>query len=472
MMQLNIMFNCIMLFLNREPELRVLASALRQTEGALVVVSGRRRVGKTRLLLEWVQRHGGVYFVADEATPALQRRYFAEAISRRIPGFEQVEYRDWRSLLSRLATDARRLRFRGPIVIDELPYLVTASPELPSVLQQWVDHEAREAGLVVALAGSSQRMMQGLVLDADAPLYGRARAHLVLEPLAPHWLAKGFPSRKGFERLLTWTAWGGVPRYWELAASLKGPVEAAIVTLVLDPMGPLHLEPDRLLLEERPSAADLRPLLDAIGGGAQRVSEIASRIGRPATSLSRALERLQGLGLVAREVPFGVSARDSKRSLYRISDPFLRLWFRVVAPHRGALALATNAERRRLLEVHLPTLTATAFEELARRAVPMLGPWAPAGRWWQGSSPEWDVVSQASDGALLVGEVKAWRKPASPAALRAEVQRLLVRPLPEAGPVTRVERVLFVPAVGPGVGLKHDGVRIVTLDQLLAAPAS
>lgn len=470
MMQVGIMFGCIMLFLNRERELAALSAALRQPEGALLVVSGRRRVGKTRLLLEWVKQHGGLYFVADESTPALQRRYLAEAVGRRLPGFGDVEYRDWRGLLSRLASEAKRLRFRGPVVLDELPYLVGASPELPSVLQQWVDHEARAAGLVVALAGSSQRMMQGLVLDADAPLFGRARAVLTVDPLAPRWLAKAFPSLEGFERLVAWTAWGGVPRYWELASGVSGSMERRLDALVLDPLGPLHLEPDRLLLEETPSAVELRPLLDAIGAGAHRASEIAGRIGRPATSLSRALERLQGLGLVTREVPFGVPAKDTKRSLYRIVDPFLRLWFRVVAPHRGLLAQAQPKERARLLDEHLPALTATAFEELARRAVPALGDWVPAGRWWQGSSPEWDVVSRSRDGSVLLGEAKAWRKPATATAVRAEVQRLLARPPPALGEAPpRVERVLFVPKLAPGVKSKQDGVRVVTLDTVLGA---
>lgn len=459
-----------MLFLDRDRELAALDGAVRQRDGALVVVSGRRRVGKTRLLLEWVKNHGGLYYVADESTPVLQRRYFAEAVGRRLSGFADVEYRDWRTLLGRLATEARQLRFRGPIVLDELPYLVASSPELPSVLQQWVDHEARAAGLVVALAGSSQRMMQGLVLDAGAPLYGRARAVLSVEPLSPRWLARGFPGVRGFERLVAWTAWGGVPRYWELASGLLGPMGKRIDALVLDPMGPLHLEPDRLLLEEAPSAAELRPLLDAIGSGAHRVSEIGGRIGRPATALSRALERLQGLGLVAREVPFGTAAKDTKRSTYRIVDPFLRLWFRVVAPHRGMLALASPAERLRLIDAHLPALTGAAFEELARRAVPALGPWAPAGRWWRGSRPEWDVVSRDDEGSILVGEVKAWRKPATAAAVRAEVQRLLSRALPDLGEAPRrVERMLFLPALAPGVKQHQSGVQVVTLDAVLAA---
>lgn len=466
MMLGSIMLVSIMLFLNRHAELEALDRAFARRDGALVVVSGRRRVGKTRLLLEWMRRTGGVYFVADETSAALQRRYFAEAISHRLPGFSDVEYRDWRGLFSRLSAEAQRARFRGPVILDELPYLVAASPELPSVLQQWVDHEARTAKLVVALSGSSQRMMQGLTLDAEAPLFGRAHAILNVEPLEPGWLAKAFPRWKAFDQLTAWTAFGGIPRYWELAQEVRGTVEERIVSLVLDPLGPLHLEPERLLLDES-SAVELRPVLDAIGNGAHRVSEISGRIGKPSTALSRPLERLQGLGLVKREVPFGVPAKDTKRSLYRLTDPFLNLWFRLVAPNRGPLAVATTAQRAAILEQQLPALIGSAFEELARRAVSSFGDWQPAGRWWQGSNPEWDVVSRSrSADAVLVGESKAWRKPATVTAVQAEAHRLAARPLPAELQARRIERFLFVPALADGVRDFIDGVRVVTLTDM------
>ena len=104
--------------------------------------------------------------------------------------------------------------------------------------------------------------------------------------------------------ILAYTAWGGVPRYWELMSESGLPLDRAVDHLVLNPLGPLHEEPERLLLEELPPAVALRPILDAIGLGAHRVSEIAARIGGPATSLSRPLQRLMELGLIQREIPF------------------------------------------------------------------------------------------------------------------------------------------------------------------------
>src|SRR5262249_11545085 len=149
---------------------------------------------------------------------------------------------------------------------------------------------------------------------------------------------------------------------------------------------------------------EVRPVLDAIGAGVHRVSEIAGRMGRPATSLARPLDRLVGMGLATREVPFGESS--SKRALYRITDPFFRLWFRVVAPNRGPLATMSPAARRALLAKHWPGLLDEAWERLCRDSVSQLDDWSTASRWWRGNDPEWDVVAESLDRTrLLLGEV-------------------------------------------------------------------
>src|SRR6266852_1082518 len=120
-----------MRFVDREEEMQRLRRLVSRREAALAVLYGRRRIGKTRLLVEWVRASGGVYTVADQSAPEIQRRYFREALAARLPGLADVEFRDWRGLLNQLAREARRERWRGPIVFDELPYLVVASPELP-----------------------------------------------------------------------------------------------------------------------------------------------------------------------------------------------------------------------------------------------------------------------------------------------------------------------------------------------------
>ncbi|HWN40958.1 MAG TPA: ATP-binding protein [Thermoanaerobaculia bacterium] len=470
------MLLCIMIFVDRQEELARLDRVAASDEGGLVVVYGRRRVGKTRLLLEWAKKHAGVYTVADQSVAELQRRYFAEALGGVLSGFAEVEYPGWRSLLSRVAREAQLAGWRGPLIFDELPYLVLASPELPSVLQRWIDHDARAARLAVAVAGSSQRMMQGFVLSGDAPLFGRAREILEIQPLLPVYLREVFPVPDGVRQVELYTAWGGIPRYWELAQDIGGPVQDQVDQLVLDPLGPLHREPDRLLLEEIPSALETRPLLDAIGAGAHRVSEIAGRLGRPATSMARPLERLLALGLVRRELPFGEDEKSSKRALYKIADPFFRLWFRVVAPYRAQLASGTPAARRQLLARFWESLCAQAWEELCRRQIPRLpeqgflghlGPWGPASRWWHGTQPEWDVVSESLDGTrVLLGESKWSARPFDRRSLEAALRELAAKPsppLPARLAEARIVRALFV----PGAGKRPEGAVLVTAEDLL-----
>ena len=438
-----------MRFLDRADELRRL-DALLAHSGAFAVLWGRRRVGKTRLLVEWSRRRDGLYAAAEPSAPAVQRRYLAAAVERRFPGFAAVEYPDWRSFLARLAREAQAHGWPGPFVLDELPYLIAADPTLPGVLQAWVDAAPGRPTLVAS--GSSRRMMHGAALAADAPLYGRARETFAVRPFRPGHLADVFPDAGPRDLLALYAAWGGMPRYWELAEPFGTDVENAIDALVLDPAGPLHGEPDRLLLEEVPPATALRPLLDVIGGGAHRVSEIAGRLGRPASALARPLAALVEMGLARRETPFGSDPRSGKRSLYRIDDPFLRLWFRVVAPARTALLQAPRETRLQYWRRHRAALEAQAWEELCRLAVPFLhrsesplgrlGPWEPAQRWWRRNEPEHDVVARSvDDRRLLVGEAKAASRRLAAAALRFPAD---ARTLPGAAGL-EVVPALFAP---------------------------
>ncbi len=440
-------------FLDRQAELSRLTRLTRSREGGLAVITGRRRVGKTRLLVEWMRASDGVYWVADESGGPILRRNLAQTLATRLAGFDEVEYRDWTSLFNRLAREAKAAGWRGPLVLDEIPYVVASSSEVASALQNFVDHGARDARFTLAIAGSSQRMMQGLALSADAPVYGRAREIMHMGPIPPGYIVDAVAAGDPVRGAEAWTAFGGIPRYWELAEGFDS-VRSAVDALALDPLGVLHDEPSHLLLEEQPPATALRPLLDAIGAGAHRVSEIAGRIGQPATSLARPLTRLVDLGLVHRETPFGESARTSKRALYKLADPFGRLWFSLVAPKRSQLVHATPRERLQIFDHAWPRLRAIGWEDLCRLAAPRLAgangdvSFGPAGRFWEGRGPEWDIVAEATAGDhMFIGEAKWIERTPSVAELERLARAVITRGLPPVRrkPGTTCQWALFVP---------------------------
>ncbi|MCZ0942126.1 MAG: ATP-binding protein [Gammaproteobacteria bacterium] len=459
-------------FLDRQDELRRLDNALRRP-GGFAVIWGRRRVGKSRLLLEWSKDRDGLYAVADQSAAPVQRRYMAEAVRERFPSFADVEYPDWRTFFERLANEARSANWQGPFIIDELPYLIVADPSITAVLQNWLDSPQQRPSLVVS--GSSQRMMHGAILEAGAPLYGRASEAFALRPLRPGYLADAFGGCSPRQLVSAYALWGGMPRYWELAETFGADFDEAADALVLDPNGPLHEEPNRLLLAETPPMSGLRAVLDVIGGGVHRLSEIASRLNRPASSLSGPLATLVAMDLVRRETPFGSHPRSGKRSLYRIADPFMRQWFRVIAPHRALLAVAPRETRLAHWARHRTALEASAWEELCRLSVPtlhrcdlplaQLGPWEGAQRHWRGNNPEFDVVARSVDGQrLLVGEAK-W--PANPYPASRAAPRPGVQALPGAAKA-EIVHVLFTPQADAPID-KTTGVHIVDAKQVMAA---
>ncbi len=333
-----------------------------------------------------------------------------------VPGIARAEYPDWDALIDRWWSAAPG----GAILaLDEFPALVANSPELPSLLQKRID-QSKPGRPHLVICGSSQRMMQGLVLDASAPLYGRAKEILKIPPLPAGWIGTAFQDREPESLLNRFATWGGIPRYWELARDTPDHW-SALRALVLDPLGVLHEEPQRLLLDDMRDLTQAASLLSLIGQGCHRLSELAGRLGKPATHLSRPMQRLTELGLVRREQPFGAPPRGGKLTKYVIADPFLRFWFRFVEPNRSRLEAGQADLVLESIQKQWPPFLGLVWEELSRTAVSQLeissDRWEPASRWWgrgiNGEPMELDAVANSLDGRrILIGEAKLQLPPA------------------------------------------------------------
>ncbi|MBN1603724.1 MAG: ATP-binding protein [Chitinispirillaceae bacterium] len=468
-------------FLNRNEEMSRLESLFSGTSGSMAALWGRRRQGKTRVLLEWCRRHNGVYTVADQSSAKIQRKVMAIALQDAFPEFAKVEFPDWQSLLEFISAESHRRGWRGPCIFDEFPYLVEQTPELPSIMQRWIDHEVTQSGLIVAIAGSNQRMMQGIVLDAGAPLYGRARELMRIEQLKPHFIQKAFNGASVLENLERYLCLGGTPYYWELAQQHNAPIDQLVDYLILNPLGPLHNEPEKLIMENAPSHIMVRQVLDAIGFGAHRISEIAARVGKPATTLSKVLHMLVELGLIERQIPFGESEKSSKKSLYQITDPFFHLWFQVVGPRKSFLTKAPSDARIALWCEQKDRVLAHSWESLCRDSVPFFSPhhtdslfatqWSVASRYWSPNSPEWDIVAESLDGsALLLGEVKWSRAAIKKSNLEQWTHQLIAKGVPcGRHSYSLVHHVLFVPSPIPEGMQEVNGVQIISGEHILQA---
>ena len=442
-------------FLDRVDELARLNRFMALDEGAMACLYGRRRIGKSRLLEELLRRRKDVVIhVADRSEAALQRVRFAQDVAALLPGFADVSYLDWGSLLDRWQREAPP---GSVLVIDELPYLVERSPELPSVLQRVTDR-LRESGQKIFICGSSQRMMLGLLIRSDEPLYGRARELVCLGPISFEWTKKAFPGLSVWERFEHYAVWGGVPRYWD-ACQGERDIWETLRNQVFSPQGMFHDEPNFILHDDLEDAVQATSVLALIGQGAGRLAEISSRLQVPATSLSRPLKRLIELGLVRRDIPFGCDEKGNKRTLYRLADPFLRFWYSFVLPHYSDPYFMSSREEVDVFRPAFDVYLGQAWEELVRatlmrKPIPgERGRWRKVARWW-GSGlnrlpMEIDVLAESIDGkTLLAGEMKLSLTKREAEHVQAELDAK-VRQLPFAKDYKKVVTRLFVAKKSP-----------------------
>lgn len=396
-------------FLNRSKEKQRLQSFIQGQTGSLAVVYGRRRCGKSRLLQQILTKDS-IYFLSDQSEQALQRTYLAEAVSSRIAGFNESQYPTWKALFTAFN---RQAPTNTTLIIDEFPYLVQSASDLPSVLQNLIDGSPH---FNIILCGSSQKMMQGAVLDKNAPLYGRAVEIIKVTPLQAGWVQKAF-GKDALSSMESYAVWGGIPRYWELARMYPNH-EKAVKNIVFDRNGALHNEPKSLLQDDMRSSVQPHSLLSIIATGSHKLSEIAGRAGKPAVNLSRPLENLIDLGLVKRELPWGENIKSTKRTLYKIKEPFILYWYRFILPHFSLLELDLVEEVYQQCKPYFAHHYSEIWESMARDSLPKTKPyniqWKPGSRWWgtglDKTMMEIDIVAESFDGKfLLLGEAK-WKK--------------------------------------------------------------
>ena len=416
-----------MKFVARIDEAARLKDALAREKSSLVVMYGRRRLGKSTLIKR-VLSDNDVYFLADRSESQYQRTLLAKVIAQVFPDFDKLAYPDWESMFR--AVNYRTDK-RFTICLDEFPYLVEQSPELPSVLQKLVDEKQLKYNLV--LCGSSQNMMYGLFLDSTAPLYGRADEIMRLAPIRLPYIQEAL-SLDAMNAIEEYSVWGGVPRYWELREN-KSSLDDALWHNILSVNGTLYEEPVKLFQDDVKDIVKTSTIMSYIGTGANRLSEIAGRCNEPATNLSRPLKKLVDLGFLEKDVPFGIDEKNAKKSLYKIADPFMAFYYQFVVPNRSFIELGRRMPLEQALAAHFSEYVSMNWEKLCRDAVTgniVNGTvYGKAKRWWgsvfnEDKKPEqveFDVMAESLDKKyLLVGECK-WTNQENGKQLTAELLR-------------------------------------------------
>jgi len=234
-----------------------------------------------------------------------------------------------------------------------------------------------------------------------------------IKPMTAGWYKEYF-NTGAIEAIEGYSIYGGVPRYWELLKD-RDSIADSVTYHLLDPDGILFREPEMLFYDEMRTSVMAFSILTLVGMGCNRLSEIATRLEKPATQLNRPIKLLMDLDYIKRETPFSVSQKSTKRSLYKISDPFMNFYFTFVVPNKTRLGLGRADEVWKEISGKLDQYVSGIWEELCRNSVPALNingiSFSPAQRWWgtgvNRKPLEIDIVSESADkSTLLIGEAK------------------------------------------------------------------
>lgn len=382
------------MFIGRKQELKFLEDKYSSKGGQLVVLYGRRRVGKTETLREFCKGKQHVFYSCREISDKLQLRSFSEKLlSENIPAGKFVrEFSDWETAFQNIS-DLPYSKGKKLIVIDEFPYMCKGNHAIPSILQTLWDERFKDDNIMIILCGSAMSFIEKELLAEKNPLYGRATGIYKMEAMGFYDAVKFFPDYSSYDKIIAYSVLGGIPHYlrqFDPDISLDENIKKNILTKGCA----LYSEVEFLLRQELRETQLYNSVIEAVALGNTKLNEISMKSLVDDTSKTSVyLKNLIELEIIEREfsVDDGIKQRANvNRGLYRITDNFFRFWYAFVFTNYSELE-SGDAEGvyEYVIKPGLHDFASFAFEDICReyiREMQKAGKlpcrYQRMGRWW------------------------------------------------------------------------------------------
>ncbi|MCM1122844.1 MAG: ATP-binding protein, partial [Eubacterium sp.] len=406
------------MFIGREYEINEMNRLYDSDKFQMPVIYGRRRVGKSTLIRQFIQGKRAVVFTAAESTAEKNLQLFSQSIyAALLPQMQSLPaFADFEAAFEFLHEQSKDERLI--VVIDEYPYLAAADKSISSRLQKYIDEKFQNGKLFLILCGSSMSFMENQVLGYQSPLYGRRTAQFKILPFDYQTSALFVPEYTAQERALVYAVTGGIPKYLELFEP-EIDVHENIIRLFFNNSGYLYEEPANLMKQEMRDASNYNAVIEALACGANRINELVGKTHLDAATVSYCLKSLISLGIVEKESAM-MEEDNKKKTHYIVADGMFCFWYRFVLNGTEMILLKQGAEYYdEVVKPQLSDFMGRVFERMCRNFImnkssDKIVPFQvmKTGRWW-GNNPklrreeEIDLVAvNLLQKRMLIGECK------------------------------------------------------------------
>ena len=319
------------MFIGRSAELQFFESKYNEDKGQLIVLYGRRRVGKTETLREFCKNKPHVFYSCTQSTDHTQLQRFSQQMMREdIPARKYItEFADWENAF-RAIQELPYGNKKKLIVIDEFPYMCKANGSIPSILQNLWDTELKDSNIMIILCGSAMSFIEKELLAENNPLYGRATGIYKMKPMGFYDAVKFLPKYTPKEKIIAYSVLGGIPHYlkqFDPNMTLGQNIKNNIITKG----SILYSEVEFLLHQELRETSIYNTIIEAVALGNTKLGDICQKAMIDSTSKASVyLRNLIELGIVEREFSVGARLKEKgngNRGLYRITDNFFKFWY-------------------------------------------------------------------------------------------------------------------------------------------------
>jgi AAA+ ATPase superfamily predicted ATPase len=403
------------MFIGREEELQYLEEKYRENGCDLILLYGRRRIGKTSLVKKFIENKPSIYLMATMEDKSQIIRNFSHSTAEYFLDELVIShpFQDNDSFFKYFSSKTSGLKEKLVIVFDELTYLIEKDKSFLSVLQKYYDSQLKRLNLMIIITGSLINVVKNDIMNYSSPIYGRRTGNIELKEMNYQDLKKFFPHISSESALQIYSIYGGSPYYLELLGDGADPIEK-----FLNPNNIFYNDPYFILGQELRTPDKYFTILRLIAGGKNTSTEISHSMNVHSNELSPYLEKLQLIGVISKILP--IYTTSVKKGAYIIKSNFLNFYFRYVFPNVRSLELGNRLNVVKSIKDDINQHISRIFEDvciqfliingkkLFKREIKELGKW-----WGKDKNKtrgkdivEIDVVGSLDNGQMIFGEVK------------------------------------------------------------------